>query len=316
VPVYAGTGFGLIFHSELPLPSFAPVATPEHRSILVAIGDDAEVATGWDRTLARRIWTTDFADGCTVTIDRGLGGDHLFGYGTRASFHVAADLSRITCAPADIEDASWQRFLLDTVLHCTSILAGFEALHASAVDVDGRLVAFVGLSGGGKTTLAVELVRRGAELFCDDILALERAEDCVVAHPGPPLVNMARQGACPSAGVGTWLTRFPEEGEDWFLVDRHASSPRTPHTIFLIDRRPGLEPGVEVLRPTPLGLLAHSLSVGADTARFERRFQTFSDLASSARLYLLTGSDTTTPAELADIVIEYALADRTLEMAG
>jgi hypothetical protein len=201
VPVYAGTGFGLIFHSELPLPSLERVAAPDHRSILVAIGDDAEVATGWDGTLARRIWTTEFADGCVVTIDRGLG-----------------DRARVE----SFEPRQDARAVQDGLEQ--------EALPAGVLD--------------------------------DDILPLERADDCVVAHPGPPLVNMAGRGVCPSAGVGTWLTRFPEESEDWFMVDRHASSRRTPHTIFLVDHRPELEPGVERLRPTPLGPLAHSLSVG------------------------------------------------------
>lgn len=46
-------------------------------------------------------------------------------------------------------------------------------LHASAVDVDGRALAFVGASGTGKSTLAAALGRAGHPLVSDDVLRVE-----------------------------------------------------------------------------------------------------------------------------------------------
>lgn len=46
------------------------------------------------------------------------------------------------------------------------------ALHASAVSIDGEVVAFLGPKHAGKSTLALALVRRGARLVTDDTLVV------------------------------------------------------------------------------------------------------------------------------------------------
>lgn len=51
-------------------------------------------------------------------------------------------------------------------------LRGRTVLHASAVAIDGRAIAFSGHSGAGKTTTAHALVRAGATLICEDKLVL------------------------------------------------------------------------------------------------------------------------------------------------
>ncbi len=58
-------------------------------------------------------------------------------------------------------------------------------LHASAVRVDGRAVAFVGSSGMGKSTLAAALCELGCGLVSDDLLRVDRADGTtMLAHPG------------------------------------------------------------------------------------------------------------------------------------
>lgn len=52
-------------------------------------------------------------------------------------------------------------------------LRGELVLHASAVDVDGAAVAFVGRSGMGKSTMAALMCAGGAELVTDDVLRLD-----------------------------------------------------------------------------------------------------------------------------------------------
>lgn len=63
--------------------------------------------------------------------------------------------------------------LLATVL----ALRGETVLHASAVEVAGRAVAFVAHSGMGKSTLAALACARGARFVTDDLLRLHHA-DC------------------------------------------------------------------------------------------------------------------------------------------
>ena len=55
---------------------------------------------------------------------------------------------------------------------------GYEVLHASAVGMDDSVIAFVGVSGTGKSTIAHGLARRGNVLWADDAVAF-RADDGV-----------------------------------------------------------------------------------------------------------------------------------------
>ena len=68
-----------------------------------------------------------------------------------------------------VEMRGWQlRQVAPTVAACFERLT----LHASAVGIDGRIVAFVGESGVGKSTLAWALVKAGADPVSDDLLPI------------------------------------------------------------------------------------------------------------------------------------------------
>jgi hypothetical protein len=108
------------------------------------------------------------------------------------SFLVAEDAGSIQCAPACSEPWRWQRGLLNHALPVAATLRGAEVLHASAVALGGRAVAFAGRSTAGKTSVALNLVKRGAVFVADDAIAVEAHDDAVVVHPGPPLSNLAR----------------------------------------------------------------------------------------------------------------------------
>lgn len=55
-------------------------------------------------------------------------------------------------------------------------------LHASAVLFNKKAVLIVGPSGTGKSTLALELLARGASLIADDQCILERRADAIWLH--------------------------------------------------------------------------------------------------------------------------------------
>ena len=58
-------------------------------------------------------------------------------------------------------------------------------MHASAVQGATGVTAFAAFSGGGKSSVARQLMSRGALLFADDIIALPPADGELRAHPGP-----------------------------------------------------------------------------------------------------------------------------------
>jgi hypothetical protein len=79
-------------------------------------------------------------------------------------------------------------YLLGPVTTLLLRLRGRLLLHASAVSVGGRTVAFAGPAGAGKSTLAATLVARGARGVTDDLLVVERAGGDTgtwLARPGP-----------------------------------------------------------------------------------------------------------------------------------
>jgi hypothetical protein len=64
-------------------------------------------------------------------------------------------------------------FLLQAVAPKLLALRGQAVLHASAVALGGRAIAFSGSSGAGKTSTARALAQAGAQLVCEDKLAVK-----------------------------------------------------------------------------------------------------------------------------------------------
>ena len=69
-----------------------------------------------------------------------------------------------------------------------------ETRHASCVALAGRAALITGAHGAGKSRLALELIALGAELVADDLVALRREGDAVLAAapPGAPGLIEAR----------------------------------------------------------------------------------------------------------------------------
>ena len=86
---------------------------------------------------------------------------------------------------------------------------GHSPLHASAVEVDGRAIAFIGPSGKGKTTLAGLLCARGAHAVSDDVLRCEIVDGEAVCYRGGSNLRL-RAGA---AGLAEGLKAAAQTAE-------------------------------------------------------------------------------------------------------
>lgn len=67
---------------------------------------------------------------------------------------------------------------------------GIPTLHASAVARDGAAIAFVGMKGAGKTSMAAAFLQDGWGLVTEDLLALDGAGAQVEAQSGYPQMRM------------------------------------------------------------------------------------------------------------------------------
>jgi hypothetical protein len=153
---------------------------------------------------------------------------------------VSPDGARVLCLPGDCAADAWQRLLIAQVLPFAALLHGLEILHASAVVHGGGAIAFVGPSGAGKTSVALELCRRGASFLADDVLALERTGGDLLAHPGTPLAGLDHAEArrltqVDAAQPGEIVAVNDRER----LVRMHGAAGPTPlAALFFVDRRP------------------------------------------------------------------------------
>jgi hypothetical protein len=286
--------FGLCVHPDFCLPALEAADPAPGPATLAARLERYEPPRG--RPGDELVWWTVF-DGCPYTYYRGADGDHRFVYGDRAVFHLSSDQRVLRCAPANFDEPGWQRLLLDTILWSCSLLRGFELLHASAVALPRGAVAFVTVSGGGKTSLAAELVARGSGLLCDDILAIGRVEGRIAGHPGPPVMNLPL--ASP-VGFGRELARF--EDEAWIAVERAERRAQPLEAICLLERRPGASFALERLDSTVVHLLAHAKSFPADSERAARRFEVLSQVAAEVPIHRLSADLDVPAAELAALV--------------
>jgi hypothetical protein len=108
-------------------------------------------------------------------------------------FLVTADARRIYArAVSGVEDEAMLAYLLVDALSFSMVRLGFEPLHATAVLTDYGVIAFLGNSGDGKSTLAALLVQHGCKLLTDDMLVLARDRGRWLAQPGPPRLKLHR----------------------------------------------------------------------------------------------------------------------------
>lgn len=293
------SAFGLSVRSELALPGMI-AAEPRGPRVWLRLIDADAIARAWSGT-AQEVAGV-LPDGCRCVAELAHGGERRLTYGDRAVFLLSADTATVLCAPADATELSWQRFLLDAVLLKASEAHGLHALHASAVEGPDGVLAFATRSGGGKSSVAAELVRRGHPFFADDALTMDRADGRVLAHPAPPLMNfpLAHPEGFPATDLGPVQATFGPEA--WVAVRNAARKPRRVASIHLLDRRPGLQPGLDRLPASSMHLLPHALTPAGSPASAARRFEMLADLAADAAIYRLRADPGVGVARLADLV--------------
>lgn len=86
-----------------------------------------------------------------------------------------------------LADTDFELFQWGTVFGAVAWLNGLFPLHASAVDVGGRIVAFTADSGGGKSTMAAGLAGLGLPHVCDDTLVVSVKERVMAMPDEKPL---------------------------------------------------------------------------------------------------------------------------------
>jgi hypothetical protein len=142
-----------------------------------------------------------------------------------------------------IEDAA--TYLVGPVLGFVLRLQGITPLHASAIALDDRAIALVGMPGAGKSTTAAAFAHLGFAVLSDDVVALEDCRDRFLVAPGYPRVNLWPDSVRTLLGSEQALPRITPTWEKHYLPlnegGRRFQSEKLPlgAVYFLGERDPG-----------------------------------------------------------------------------
>ena len=231
--------------------------------------DPDRIDSGWPARGADRVLEEDFG-GRRSEPDRTIDVHPKAGWRLYARHFGLARVSptgaRIECAPPPVAAWRWQRFLVGRVLPWAAVLRGLEAFHASAVSIDGRAFAFVAPTGGGKTSVAVRMVARGAGFLTDDVLALDRRDGVLRAHPGAGIASVrpAEKALIDRALWRSLGRTLGNSGKSYLALPRE-DGPLPLAAIYYL--RPGEDAAIERAKPDPRTLLASTFVLGVQTPK-------------------------------------------------
>ncbi len=159
---------------------------------------------------------------------------------------------------------------------------GRLVLHASAVEIDGRAIAFLGGSGWGKSTTAAALIARGHALVADDVLALDIDSCPVRALPGFPQVKLWRETASYLGAPPAQWARYDSAVDKGFQRAANGVFPKPLplRTIYVLDDGERVEIDMVAARDALIEVVRHSWAAGIlRTTAPQKHFRDCSALA-------------------------------------
>jgi hypothetical protein len=190
-----GDAFGISIRSDWEIPDLPGrgAHSSSYPATRLTTTNDREIRRDWPRVGSETALERRLPDGNPIMVVSRHPEAGFQVWGPRYGRHlVSNDGSEVRSALPRIAAWRWERLLFAQVLPLAAALRGRELFHASAVAIDGGALAFVGLSGAGKSSIAAHLVARGAALVTDDVLALSRERGRVLAFPGAGLAGLDR----------------------------------------------------------------------------------------------------------------------------
>ncbi|HEX4838404.1 MAG TPA: hypothetical protein VFV03_07775 [Solirubrobacteraceae bacterium] len=243
--------FGLDVYAEQPIPFLERSrAAASGRELFLHGGFADATAAGWPGAGELLCDERERDDTINFQIEAHPEAGYLIWGPSYGANVLSADGRTVSCAPGASSEAAWQRLLVAQVLPFAAVLSGLEVLHSSAVLLDGRAIACLGPSRAGKTSVALELCRRGASFLTDDVLAIECRDGALIGHPGSPVASLDHEEAARIEGRRSDpLTGAHDEQHDGQLLGVNsrerlvhvpaATEPAPLEALFFLDRRSG-----------------------------------------------------------------------------
>lgn len=117
--------------------------------------------------------------------------EYVVRFPDQADFTISLGRRTVTCTPApDVSDEAILHLYLNQIVPLVMGCDGDPVLHASAVVIDGRAIAFLGPTRRGKSTLAAAFANAGYPFLTDDGLILDRDGEGYWVRPRAPFMRL------------------------------------------------------------------------------------------------------------------------------
>jgi hypothetical protein len=283
----------------------APVAPPPDRVPWVTVdigGEDHELIRHWPSGPTRgRVRVPRPGRIGHMTIERDTAGAHRIHTPGCATTVIDGAAARMACAPDPAApEAEWERLLITHNLAFAAVLRGYEVLNATAGAAGGGAMVLLGARGVGKSSIAAHLVRLGAELLSDEVLALGLDGPTVLAHPGVGVLHVPAGEARRLEAAGIACAPSGQGGMHRAHAQRSANAAPV-EAVFFLERDDAVRDVTLERFPDPARLLQASFNLNlSSTERLQRHFEVRAALLDSGTMRLVRIPTTFSAADAAE----------------
>ena len=178
--------YGLGIHSQLPIPEFIPAQ----------VGCDVTLYIERDGKPSDYVPKEAIKKRVLFKLTREKAIIYLKEVGV---FLVQGGNKIVFIPEPDVSEELIRLYLVGNIMAIVLYQRGLLALHASAVKINGGVVAFLGRSGQGKSSIAAALHAYGYQIINDDVAPVTLNGGPATITPGFPQIKLSRET---SAAVG------------------------------------------------------------------------------------------------------------------
>ncbi|MEO1353053.1 MAG: serine kinase [Cyanobacteria bacterium J06635_15] len=174
--------YGLGIQSALPIPEFVPME----------IKCDVTIHVENNKTLEDYLPKNLLGQSMALKLSRE---EAIFYFNGIGAFHILKGCKIIFIPAQEACERRVRLALVGTVMAILLYQRGLLVLHASAVEINGGAVAFLGVPGQGKSSTAAAFHAHGYDFLTDDVAAVTLSQTIATIAPGFPQMKLSPETA-------------------------------------------------------------------------------------------------------------------------
>ncbi|MDJ0737549.1 MAG: serine kinase [Nostocaceae cyanobacterium] len=172
--------YGLGIQSDIPIPEF----------IEAEVGCDVTLTIESDRHLTDYLPQAAIEQPLCLKLNR----EEAHFYVKDVGLFLVKEGNQIQIIPApDVSSELLGFYLVGTIMGILLYQRGLLVLHASVVNINGSAVAFLGVSGEGKSSTAAAFHTHGYNMITDDVAPVNLGKQTATITPGFPQIKLGKE---------------------------------------------------------------------------------------------------------------------------